>query len=251
MDEILSNDELREVASKIIDIASTQLTDTSFVLTPFMEPFTLALAIGGARRKGLRWREVTPSKNFRFRTLQLADEYNLLNWETPDLKVLLFKAENVFEQPSRSDLLNAILMADKSVFAGDTIKYENGWAVCVANSGQEKLELDGYTVSELWKEDIDRLPSQTQTGNRKATAASPRIDAVSAAALKPSREKIKKHLEAGGVLLNYETETKSGRELVPGDVVAVRDTGRFRVMEFGDVTKKGRYVIEVEILNGG
>jgi RNA-binding protein YlmH len=80
--------------------------------------------------------------------------------------------------------------------------------------------------------------------------ASPRIDAVSAGILKPSREQIKKHLDSGGVLLNYLPVSKSGKELFPGDIVAVRGAGRFRLVEVVGETKKGRTRIRAEILNG-
>jgi RNA-binding protein YlmH len=108
----------------------------------------------------------------------------------------------------------------------------------------------GFTLRALLDEEIESLPACTQTGSSTTTTASARIDAVSAAVLKPSREQVKRHLESGGVLLNYQPVGKSGKELAPGDVVAVRNAGRYRLEELMGETKKGRVRIKAEILNG-
>lgn len=255
MDDLKSNSELREEAFGIIRIISGRLEAVEsisvFVTSPFLEPFTLALAIGEAIRLRLRFREIAPNHSPRYRALQLTHFHNLLDWTKPKMGIVNVQPNNIFDTVTRNEMLSEITeYAGSQGKIGDIHKIERGWAVSVLNPESFPARIGNFSLSVMNDDDINRLPPATQTGVRHVTAASPRIDAISAAVLKPSREKIKKHLESGGVLLNYESARKSGQELVPGDVVAVRDSGRFKLLELGSMSKKGRISCTVELLNG-
>ena len=161
------------------------------------------------------------------------------------------RPENLFDPPSRAEMLETLerhIGADGSV--GDVAKVESGWIVVLNNADEIQGQIRGYTVKYLRDDERDNIPPATMTGERTVSVASPRIDAVAAAVLKPSREKIKKHLESGGVLLNYIRESKAGRELSVGDIVAVRGAGRFRVVEIEGYSKKGKVRMRVDVING-
>jgi len=255
MEELRSNVEIRaEVAAWIAEIKSNLDSDRTrklAILGPFRDPWTHAVAISELISAKLRWRESAPNPSPRLRCLQVTHSSSLLDWPFPGQMVLRVRPDNVFAPPPRSEMievLTANLLGEISI--GDIHKIEGGWAVATTVIENFPETIPGFSLRSLTDEEIADLPPATQTGRRSAVVASPRIDAVAAGILKPSREQIKKHLESGGVLLNYQPAGKSGKELVPGDIVAVRASGRFRLDEISGETKKGRVQIKAEIING-
>jgi RNA-binding protein YlmH len=260
MEELKSNSELREEVRGWVARARSRLegdASRKMVLTgPFCEPWTHVLAVSEAISENLRWREVAPNPSPRMRCLQVAHHHNLLEWPEPELAVLGVFPENPFDPPALPQMLEAIRAhLDERTSIGDVlrIKLDNGepaWAVSVSALPTAPSHVPGFQLRFLSAEEIADLPPSTQSGPKTVTVASPRIDAVAGAVLKPSREQVKRHLESGGVLLNYEIARKPGVELAPGDVVAVREGGRFVFREILSETKKGRFRVEVELING-
>ena len=255
MEELKSNAELREEVSKWVSWVRSRLegdiTRKMVVTGPFREPWTHALAVSEAIAEDIRWREVAPNPSPRMRFLQVAHRHNLLEWPQPDVAVLAVVPDNPFSPPSRAEMLEALATRlAQRVSIGDVVKMGNGHAVSVNGTCEAPEGLRGFPVRLLTADEIAELPPATVTGERTVTVASPRIDAVAAGVLKPSREQIKKYLDSGGVLLNYKPARKPGIELAPGDVVAVRDGGRFRVDEILGETRKGRVKIRIDVLNG-
>jgi len=139
---------------------------------------------------------------------------------------------------------------DPVVSYGDVLKIEGGWAVAAVGVEEIPATVPGFTLRALYDEEISELPPVTQSGRKKISVASPRIDAIASKTLKPSREQVKKLLASGGVLLNWQPAAKPGYELLPGDIVAVRGGGTFRFIEISGASKKGRIFAEVEVLSG-
>ena len=72
------------------------------------------------------------------------------------------------------------------------------------------------------------------------TVASDRLDCVLSLAAKISREKAKQLITSGFVSLNHIEETRCDIKVEQGDVLSVRGHGRFKLVEIGDLTRKGR-----------
>jgi len=255
MEDLKSNAEIRtEAADWVGGMKATVEADASrkaVVWGPFLEPWTHAVTIGELIAARLRWRSVAPNLSARLKCVQVAHFSNLLDWPAPDSHVLRVRPENLFDPPSRAEMLDALRghLGDRAS-TGDILKIEGGWAVCVGMADDVPEVIRGFTIRRLSREEIAELPPATQSGPKTISVSSPRIDAVSAGALKPSREQVKKHMESGGVLLNYQVASKPGLELAPGDIVAVRGGGAYRFEGIADVTKKGRVRVRVEILSG-
>jgi len=258
VEEFLTNDEIRAEVSQWVARVKRELeedpTRKTVLLGPFRDPWAHAIAIGEVISHNLRWREIAPNPSPRFRCLQVAHWNNLLNWTPPELTVLLFVPENPFQNLSRFEFIDSLrkVVKDESMI-GDVEKFESGWAVSVTEncaSGILSQKLSGFDVRKLSDDEIQKLPPATRTGPKSAIVASPRVDAVAAGILRPSREQVKKQLDAGGVLLNYQPVTKPGKEVSPRDVVVVRGAGRFRVENISGQTRKGRILVFAEILNG-
>ncbi len=255
MEEFKSNAEIRNDASDWVTRVRRRLdrdsTGRDVVLGLFLEPWTLAVTIGEVRVSGFRYRQVAPNPSPRLSLLQVTHYQNLLDWPGSGFSVIGVRPDNLFDPPPRAEMLEELIQhLGPDVSIGDVVKIEGGWAVAVTGTDEVPGSIAGNTLRFLTSEEIRELPPATQTGERTVTVASPRLDAVAAVVLKPSREKIKKHIESGGILLNYEPAKKSSTELWPNDVVAVRGAGRFRVVETIGHTKKGRVKVRVDLLNG-
>lgn len=231
------------------------------ILAEAKDPWSLAITIGELISAGLRWREIVPNPSARMRFLQVAHHNNLLSLPRPDIRLFLLEPENPFEPVAKREILDKLTsILENNVSIGDVLKIEKGWVAVIGfNINQlffgdkflsPMVKPHGFNIKELSIEEINMLPSCTASGLRTATAASARIDAVSSVILKPSREQIKKLIDAGGVLLNYKEVNKPGKEVMEGDIISVRNAGRFRLAEISGKTKKGRIAIKAEVLNG-
>lgn len=77
------------------------------------------------------------------------------------------------------------------------------------------------------------------------TVASERLDCILSLATNLSREKAKQLIVSGLVNVNHFEETRCDITLEEGDILSVRGYGRFKIAEFGGITKKGRNRIAV------
>ena len=77
------------------------------------------------------------------------------------------------------------------------------------------------------------------------TAASERLDAVTAALIGSGRTRVQDLIAAKKVGINGETAEKPDKKIKPGDILTVRGHGKFKV-DFGGTTKKGRIKITAE-----
>lgn len=90
------------------------------------------------------------------------------------------------------------------------------------------------------------LPAAHTFVERRDTVASPRLDAVLRVCLSVSREEASRRIAAGLVLLNHRPCLSVSAEVHEGDVLSVRGTGRFRVLQVGPPTRKGRLFVTIQ-----
>ena len=72
------------------------------------------------------------------------------------------------------------------------------------------------------------------------TVASPRLDAVTAALGRLSRERAKEEIVRGAVERNYETEFSPDETVEAGDILTLHGVGKFEITDLSAQTKKGR-----------
>ena len=87
---------------------------------------------------------------------------------------------------------------------------------------------DGYVIEQKFKPISD-------------TVASARLDCVIAALCNLSRESAKEKILEGAVEQNYECATEISANVLAGDHISVRGTGKFIIDSVTDPTKKGRF----------
>lgn len=78
------------------------------------------------------------------------------------------------------------------------------------------------------------------------TVSSVRLDSVLALAFGLSRSKAIPYIEGGQVYVNARLVTSNGYTLHPGDLISVRGLGKFRYVDVGHQSKKGKYWIDIQ-----
>lgn len=106
-------------------------------------------------------------------------------------------------------------------------------------AGRAKLSVSAVEAADL------SMPEETCVEVRD-TVMSLRLDAVAATGFKMARGKASVLVESGRVQVNWLDCTKPDRLLGEGDTVSARGLGKFKVVEVGGVTKKGRTSIVIK-----
>ena len=92
----------------------------------------------------------------------------------------------------------------------------------------------------------DFTPPKPKTKEKMCVCASKRLDAVMAAALNISRSAAEKLIREGLVKINHRAVTDRSKTVNIGDLLSVRNYGRFILKDTGNNTGKGRLHITVE-----
>ncbi|KAA9007589.1 RNA-binding protein [Paenibacillus spiritus] len=87
--------------------------------------------------------------------------------------------------------------------------------------------------------------AQARMETFEISVASLRLDGIASDVCRVSRSKILAPIKAGRVRVNWKAEENPAALLKAGDTVSVQGFGRFRVLEVGDLTKKGRYRVGI------
>lgn len=158
-----------------------------------------------------------------------------------------FKEQSIGHRDYLGALLNLGIKREKM---GDIV-LQNSGAFLIVDMGladyicQELLRVKNYRV---WAE---RVPDEAfvyeppETTSLKLSLASLRLDAAIAASYNLSRATVDKLIEAGYVKLNHREIYKCSAPLKAGDLITVRGRGRFRLEKLGEISRKGRYRVEI------
>ena len=111
---------------------------------------------------------------------------------------------------------------------------------------QSQLTRVGGEGVRVCPHDDGPLPQTARLVDKRDTVASARLDCVVASLAGCSRSGAAERITAGLVSVNHLPCTSLSREVVAGDVLSIRGSGRFRIDGLGAVTKKGRLVLEAK-----
>lgn len=92
----------------------------------------------------------------------------------------------------------------------------------------------------------DFTAPKPETAEKMCVCASLRLDAVAAAALNISRSNAEMLIREGRVKVNHREVTDRSKPIDTGDLISVRNYGRFILKDTGNNTRKGRLHITVE-----
>lgn len=97
-------------------------------------------------------------------------------------------------------------------------------------------------AQEVENTDFDWEPKYEEI---KGTVASVRLDSLLSLAFSSSRSKLTALIEGGRVYVNGKLITSNGYHVKDGDIISVRQMGRFRYDGIVSETKKGRYYVRI------
>jgi RNA-binding protein YlmH len=152
--------------------------------------------------------------------------------------------------PTHRDYLGSILgLGLERTKIGDIRINENGALAYVSR------DVSAYIIATL--ERVGRTPVKISPGEpadtatqpsdieTRITVASPRLDAVIAAAFRLPRTKAAALIEGEKVFINWAAAVKSDKQIKDGDVITVRGYGRIKANLTAGQTKKGRVVLYI------
>lgn len=182
----------------------------------------------------------------------VAPDYRELEDENMGLVVLaITSGDQKFLSLEHGDYMGSILgLGIKRSKIGDIHVLENGCHALVSEDIAPYLHMNlsqvhrVHVMTELLSPDKLRV-KETKLETMELTAASLRLDGISSDVYRISRTKIVVPIKAGRCRVNWKVEEDPSAPLKDGDVVSIQGFGRFKVLETGGLTKKGRYRVKV------
>lgn len=163
------------------------------------------------------------------------------------IELVEFKPQSRIAYHNRKSVLSAFYnQGINAESMGDIIQVDDSWFVAIDKIASEIEFSDAELIHDAG------LPAEAvrrQQVEMSGTAASVRLDSICSIAFKPSRGKLKGLIANGGAMVDYRFVNKGSREIGEGSVISLRGFPRFRLVEIGDATKKGRARVRVDILD--
>ncbi|WP_211296524.1 RNA-binding protein [Paenibacillus donghaensis] len=222
-------------------------------LTEFLDPrqgYIVQSLVNRHPDVQVRWEGGSPDAE-RKRAL-IAPDYRELDDEDMEMKVLaITSGESKFLSLEHGDYMGSILgLGIKRSKVGDIHVLEDGCHVIIAADIANYMNMNLTGVHRI-QVSTELLPlselrsSPVKLETMELTVASLRLDGIAADVTRLSRSKIMVPIKAGRVRVNWKVEEDPSCALKDGDVVSIQGFGRFKVLEIGSLTKKGRYRVQV------
>lgn len=182
----------------------------------------------------------------------IAPDYRDLGAEDMKLRVLsIDSADQKFLSLEHGDYMGSILgLGIKRSKIGDIHVLEHGCHTVVCEEISAFLDMNLNQVHRVHVQS-EILPIEQLRTNKVTlepmdiTVASLRLDGIASDVYRLSRSKVLIPIRAGRCRVNWKTVEDPSAPLKAGDVVSMQGFGRFKVLEAGDVTKKGRYRVKI------
>lgn len=155
------------------------------------------------------------------------------------------------EQLSHRDFLGAILnLGIDRCKIGDILVDEHSAIVFVHQSMADyicdTLTRIRHTVVRVSTVELSDFHYTPKTETIRGSVASIRLDTLLSLAYHSSRSKLTALIQSGRVFVNGKLITSNGYNPKEGDIISVRQMGRFRYNGIVSETKKGRYYAEIQ-----
>lgn len=182
----------------------------------------------------------------------VAPDYRNLAGEDMEMQVLaITSGDQKFLSLEHGDYMGSILgLGIKRSKIGDIHVLEDGCHTVVSSDIAPYLHMNlsqvhrVHVMTELLPMDKLRV-KETKLDLMELTVASLRLDGISSDVYRISRTKIVLPIKAGRCRVNWKVEEDPSSPLKEGDVVSLQGFGRFKVLETGGLTKKGRYRVKI------
>ncbi|MDT3426485.1 RNA-binding protein YlmH [Paenibacillus forsythiae] len=182
----------------------------------------------------------------------VAPDYRDLEDEDMGLKVLnITPAAQKLMELEHGDYMGSLLgLGVKRSKIGDIHVLENGCHAVVTSDIADYLALHMSSVGRA-PVTVEVLPvselrsAEARLESMEITVSSLRLDGIAADVCRLSRSKVLVPVKAGRVRVNWKVEEDPSSHIKEGDVISIQGFGRFKVLEVGGLTKKGRYRVRI------
>ncbi len=156
------------------------------------------------------------------------------------------------EKLSHRDYLGSILnLGMDRCKLGDVLVEDDGALLFIHESLEQfllqELTRIRHTTIKTSVVQITDINYQPNTKEIRGTVSSLRLDSLLSLAFASSRSKLTAYIEAGKVYVNGKLITSNGYQIKENDIISVRGLGRFRFIESGAQTKKGRCYVTIHL----
>lgn len=170
------------------------------------------------------------------------------------LRFIQIEGNFKFKSISHKDYLGSLMnLGIKREKVGDIIIHENFCQVIVSADicdfiimNLEKVSRNNVKVKEISKNEIKyNAPNYKDIS---FTATSSRLDCVISGVYNISRQESMKFINGEKVQVNYEKITSPSKEVKDNSLISVRGKGRVKVVNIGELTKKGKIKIQAKVI---
>ena len=174
------------------------------------------------------------------------EEYSKQNYKHK-LPITALKLDHrVQDILTHRDVLGSVLALgiERDTIGDILIQAGQAYLVClsvVSNYIMDNLQTAGKVGLAISEVQIDSLPEREEKYEIiQGTVPSLRLDAIVAFAFHLSRENAQQHIATGLVQLCHVQCTQPAKTVAEGSIISVRGHGRVRLIELGQLSKKGR-----------
>ncbi|AHM56783.1 putative RNA-binding protein YlmH [Peptoclostridium acidaminophilum DSM 3953] len=253
----IRDEELRRVVLSVIDKAQAVMKTHEIKTTDFLNPYELKSSgdVLNSLKGEISYITYGGYEGAERKCISIMPWYATAD-SVDDVPIRCIEVNGSFKfsEISHRDYLGSLMgLGIKREKIGDILVHENKCHIIV------KTEICDYIVSSFtgvakYKVScsvigLDSiLVPKAESRQKKFTVASNRLDCILAGVYNISRSDAAKLIEGDHVKVDFEPAGSASKAVSEGSVVSVRGRGRFKVEEFGDVTRKGRMFMIASIL---
>ncbi len=180
-------------------------------------------------------------------------EKDNFNYDTIFSAFRILIPENENNNYNHSIYLGGIIkLGIKREKIGDIVVYDNGADIIVKKEVEKFLFLNLKTLTRFKSTEIlsiklnEIVNKEKSFEDLKIVSSSLRLDSIVSELAKTSRNKANDILFQERVLVNYEVETKSTKQIKEKDIITIRGKGKFIIYEIIGNTKRGNFIINIK-----
>lgn len=260
MDKITLTNHIRDIELKtkmykVIDRANSCLKNYDVRQTDFLNPYELKNAIGILNSFTDIKYKIEGGFDQSERGLICIYPY-YMEYEDIDspIKVLQIEGNFKFKEIKHKDYLGSLMgMGIKREKIGDINIHENFCQVIVSSDisdyiliNLDKVARNNVKVKEISKMEV--IYSEPRTKEMSLTVSSERIDCILSGIYNISRQDSNKLINTEKVFIDYEKITSTSREVRCNSLISVRGKGRCIITDIGEITKKGKIKLKVNLI---
>lgn len=230
---------------EVLEAAGERASKTGQANTPFVSPQGLLFAKSIAKDYGLQIQSFGGYEEAERRMLSFYQQGEEAHFPITCLKIQA-KAELAHRQVLGSVLA---LGLEREVLGDILLDGSTAYLYCMSHMAQHIAnQLTSVGRQNVEVQILKNLPeAAAQEGQiERLHLSSLRVDALLAAALHLSRTNALALLAQQKVLLNHSPCEKADKKVSLGDILSVRGFGRIKLIELGNISRKGRQLVLVE-----